>query len=535
MKLSGNPRILYINKWDKCISYVWYCRNAFSSSTQPKLKDKEKWNSVVGLEIHAQIASKSKLFSGADTSFAKPVNTCVSFFDCATPGTLPVLNKRCVEAAVSTSLALSCKLNEVSLFDRKHYFYADLPAGYQITQQRQPLAVDGELKFRVFTPGVHKKAYVKLSKIKQIQLEQDSGKSLHDELERRSLVDLNRAGIPLMEFVFEPDLTDGEEAAALVKELSIILERLGTCSCKMEEGAIRVDANISVNKPGKPLGIRTEIKNIGSVRNVATAVRYEIERQILELEAGGVIVNETRAWNDEKGMTVPMRDKEEKQDYRFMPEPNLPPLHLHMDESIENKYDLVNVPLLKSQLPELPEAIRVKLQENFGLSSETAIIIVNELVLLQYFINIMKENNKRSAKRVTNILITDLLTSLNNKNIQLNSCLIPYQHIGEVVDLLENRNINITVARQILDILIDDSESSPRQIVERNEWFQITDETELIKLCQSVIDDNPELVKKYKNGKKKLLKAFLGQVASRSERRADMEQVTKIMERLLST
>ncbi|KAJ9577130.1 hypothetical protein L9F63_006302 [Diploptera punctata] len=228
------------NEYLQCLGY--------SSTVGKKTKNVKEWKGVVGLEIHAQINSASKLFSGAATEFSAPVNTNVSLFDAAIPGTLPVVNRRCIEAGVLTALALSCTLNPVSLFDRKHYFYADLPAGYQITQQRLPLAHSGELNFHVCIPGVQVKPYPKKARIKQIQLEQDSGKSLHDIEAARSLVDLNRAGIPLMELVFEPDLENGEEAAALIKELIIILQRLGTCSCKMEEGAMRVDANVSVHR-----------------------------------------------------------------------------------------------------------------------------------------------------------------------------------------------------------------------------------------------------------------------------------------------
>ncbi|GLH00227.1 Glutamyl-tRNA(Gln) amidotransferase subunit B, mitochondrial [Gryllus bimaculatus] len=345
------------------------------------------WQSVVGLEIHAQISSRSKLFSGASTNFGSPVNCNVSFFDAATPGTLPVLNRSCVEAAVLTALALSCKINAVSLFDRKHYFYADLPAGYQITQQRAPIAEDGKLQFQVYTPSIHKKPYLKSSRIKQLQLEQDSGKSLHDSTEKRSLVDLNRAGVPLMELVFEPDLEDGEEAAALVKELCLILLRLNTCSCKMEEGALRVDANVSVHQPSEPLGTRTEIKNIGSIRGVANAIQFEIQRQINILNKGGVVINETRSWDPVYKQTLPMRDKEEKQDYRYMPEPNLPPLRLLIEGQLipKDAKNLVNVRELQNRIPELPEETRRKLIKQYGLSSESAIqlVIVEERKWIQ--------------------------------------------------------------------------------------------------------------------------------------------------------
>uniref|UniRef100_A0A1B0DI52 Aspartyl/Glutamyl-tRNA(Gln) amidotransferase subunit B/E catalytic domain-containing protein n=1 Tax=Phlebotomus papatasi TaxID=29031 RepID=A0A1B0DI52_PHLPP len=364
-----------------------------------------KWKSVVGLEIHAQIDTNSKLFSGAQVEFAAPVNANVSLFDAAIPGTLPVLNEACVRAGLSTALALSCDINLVSMFDRKHYFYADLPAGYQITQQRAPLARNGTLSFPVFIPGITKKPYQKTVHLHQLQLEQDSGKSLHDDAAGKSLVDLNRAGAPLMEFVFDPDLSDGEEAAALVKELILILTRLKTCSCKMEEGALRVDANVSVHEPGTPLGTRTEIKNIGSVRGVANAIAYEISRQIDIIEDGGKIHNETRSWDASSKTTVAMRDKEVLQDYRFMPEPNLPPLRLSQS-FIED---------LRQGLPELPEETREKLTKDYSLPPETAIILVNDDILLRFFLEISNQDGSIPPKLIANILTNELLT-IYNKN-----------------------------------------------------------------------------------------------------------------------
>ena len=257
------------------------------------------------------------------------MNSNVSYFDSSTPGTLPVLNGRCVEAGLLTSLALGCQVHDVSYFDRKHYFYSDLPQGYQITQQRRPLAVGGSLDVPVMCPELSREVYTRHSHVIQLQLEQDSAKSLHDPELGRSLVDLNRCGAGLMEIVFGPDLRHGEEAAALVKELILILESLDTCLARMERGELRVDANISVRRAGEAeLGVRTEVKNINSVRSVARAVEFEVERQIRILEDGGKIENETRSYDYDNKVTLAMRDKEAKQDYRFMPEPNLPPLRL---------------------------------------------------------------------------------------------------------------------------------------------------------------------------------------------------------------
>nr|CAH7716732.1 unnamed protein product [Callosobruchus chinensis] len=419
--------------------------------------EKNQWQSVVGLEVHAQINSNSKLFSGASTKFSSPVNTNVALFDCSMPGTLPVLNKRCVEAGVLTALALGCRVNPVSYFDRKHYFYADLPMGYQITQQRAPLAVEGELKFQVYLPGIHKNPYQAKVKIKQIQLEQDSGKSLHDS--DRSLVDLNRAGVPLMELVFDPDLKTGEEAAALVKELVMILQKLNTCTCKMEEGALRVDANISIHKNGEPLGVRTEIKNIGSIRGVAAAVEYEIKRQIQVRNEGGIITNETRAWDAVNKTTVAMRDKEVAQDYRFMPEPNLPPLHIAMGPV---EIGCVNADRLKENIPELPEQTRTKLRDE-GLTLEQSIILVNDTSLLVIFEEAVGDRNI-NKKAMANFLINELSTILNQNDLESTDIKCPKYYFSEIVELLENKHITRNTAKQLLEEVVLNNDGPPNKV-----------------------------------------------------------------------
>lgn len=440
-----------------------------------------------------------------------------------------------MESAVLTGLALSCRLNETSLFERKHYFYADLPAGFQITQQGQPIAVDGEIKFHVFTPGIHKSPYLKSSKIKQIQLEQDSGKSLHDENLARSLIDLNRAGIPLMEFVFEPDLVDGEEAAALVKELAFTLQLLGVYNGKMEEGSLRVDANVSVTNHDDDLGVRTEIKNIGSVRAVAAAIKYEISRQISILDAGNEIFNETRAWDTINKITIPMREKEDKEDYRFMPETNLPPLRIHVREDLPNEDNLVDAIVLRRQLPELPEQIRERLKTTFKISSEIIVSLMSDFVLLQLFDGIIRTDNNRKPELIAKFLVMELLAFLHKNKLTVEFCL-PYEDfIGQLIDLLQNKIINLMKAKKILYELISDPKKSPKEIVEERNWFLISDEKQLEKMCLEIIEKNPKIVSQYKNGKKKLLNALLGEMAKITDNCADMVIVTKIMERLLKS
>ncbi|XP_050295802.1 glutamyl-tRNA(Gln) amidotransferase subunit B, mitochondrial [Anthonomus grandis grandis] len=515
---------MILNK--KCQSFwpkVAFLKKHYSHSS----KNSTKWKSVVGLEVHAQIQTNSKLFSGAPTTFSSPVNNNVSLFDMATPGTLPVLNKKCVEAGVLTALSLNCTVNPVSYFDRKHYFYADLPSGYQITQQRAPLASNGCLEFQVFSPGIHKVPYKAKVNIKQLQLEQDSGKSLHDF--DRSLVDLNRAGIPLMELVFEPDLVDGEEAAALIKELMIILQRIKTCSCKMEEGALRVDANVSIHKKGEPLGTRTEIKNIGSVRGVAGAIKYEIERQINIKNNNGTISNETRAWNPEKKITVPMRDKEVQQDYRYMPEPNLPPLHIGMGPV---KGGTINADEIKSQVPELPEETRVRLVKEFGLTSQQSIILVNDFHLQKLFEETITGRTFNPSK-FANFLIYELYQCLNDKSMGVQDITFDLHYIADVMDMIENATINRTTAVLVLEELLQGNLKQPLKIVEDNNWRQISDESDLREICQQVMQENEKAVKDYLSGKEKVFKFLMKAVANKAGGKADMKKCVQIFKTLL--
>ncbi|KXJ76897.1 hypothetical protein RP20_CCG008697 [Aedes albopictus] len=419
------------------------------------------------------------------------------------------------------------------MFDRKHYFYADLPTGYQITQQRAPLARGGLLSFPVFVPGVTKKPYYKSARLHQLQLEQDSGKSLHDPVERKSLVDLNRAGVPLMELVFEPDLETGEEAAALVKELILILTRLGSCSCRMEEGALRVDANISVHKEHTPLGTRTEVKNIGSLRAVAQAIEFEIERQIGILDGGGRIFNETRAWDATGRQTIAMRDKEVVQDYRFMPEPNLPPLHVNVGGGECAPGVIVDAVHIGSTLPELPEETRRRIVGVYNLTPEMAIILVNDITLYNHFHAILDGPGKtRSPKIVANFLINELLTILNKNKIDIEQCSIPSAHLAEVTDMLEDNVINPYLVKLILQEALETMES-PAAIAQRNDCFMITDRERIEAMCRDAIEKNPKVVEKYRNGKEKMLYALAGEIAKACGHKVDMAKAVEILKNTL--
>ncbi|XP_020817461.1 glutamyl-tRNA(Gln) amidotransferase subunit B, mitochondrial [Drosophila serrata] len=501
--------------------------------TQPKLATipKRKWRSVVGLEVHAQIASASKLFSGSGTSFGAPLNSSVAYFDASIPGTLPVLNRKCVESGIKTALALGCRVNEVSMFDRKHYFYADLPNGYQITQQRAALANNGIMTFPVITPG--KKVYYKSVKLLQLQLEQDSGKSLHDEQLKRSLVDLNRAGLPLMELVFAPDLETGEEAASLVKELMLILRRLQTCSCKMEEGALRVDANISIHQEGEPLGVRTEVKNIGSVRSISQAITYEINRQLETVADGGVITNETRSWDAENRRTVAMRDKEVLQDYRFMPEPNLPPLHVNLKPGSKSTEDLLSVAALSEEIPELPEDTRQRLIEQYNLNADTSIILVNEPVLLEHFLSISRSLTQLPNKVIYNFLINDLLTYCNKLNLDVEDCSIKADDLRDILSYLHSEQINIQAARQLIELQQQNPGVKIIELIKLHNLQQICCPEAISKLCQQAIANQTKAVQQYQKGKAKALFAIVGEVGKLSNQKANMKMVVEYLEKQL--
>ncbi|KAM7361563.1 glutamyl-tRNA(Gln) amidotransferase subunit B, mitochondrial [Cochliomyia hominivorax] len=510
-----------------------YLIRKYTTKVQPAKALKGKWKSVVGLEVHAQIATDSKLFSGSGTTFGTPLNSAVSYFDASIPGTLPVLNRKCVEYGVKTALALGCKINQVSMFDRKHYFYADLPTGYQITQQRTALANNGQITFPVIQPG--KKIYHKTVRLLQLQLEQDSGKSLHDDVLKRSLVDLNRAGLPLMELVFAPDLETGEEAASLVKELILTLKRLQTCSCKMEEGALRVDANISIHEEGEPFGVRTEVKNIGSVRSISQAISYEIQRQFEVVSQGGVITNETRSWDAENRCTVAMRDKEVLQDYRFMPEPNLPPLILNMTDEKTDSSDpssLVSVPAVANELPELPEETRKRLVEDYKLNQEVSIILVNEPILLEHFLNIIKNLPDMPTKLVTNFLINDLLTYCNKSNIDLEQCQVNYSHLKDILKALQADEINLQAARKLIE-LVNDSKLEIDELIKKHNLQQISDIKIIEDYCKQAIQNQSKAVKQYQSGKSKALFAVVGEVAKLSQQKANMKIVVNCLENLL--
>ncbi|XP_030207394.1 glutamyl-tRNA(Gln) amidotransferase subunit B, mitochondrial [Gadus morhua] len=506
-----------------------------SSQADPQKKSRpHELVGVVGLEIHAQIQSNTKLFSGSKVGFSAPPNSLVSFFDASLPGTLPVLNRRCVEAAVMTALALNCTINKKSFFDRKHYFYADLPAGYQITQQRRAVAVDGQLAYSLLGGRKRNQIQSRTVRIKQIQLEQDSGKSLHDDQRSQTLIDLNRAGVGLMELVMEPDMSCGEQAAAAVRELQLVLQALGTCQGNMSEGQLRVDANVSVHRPGEELGVRTEVKNINSARFLSRAIDYEIQRQIEALGRGEAVLNETRTYDSKSGHTIPMRDKEGLQDYRFMPEPNLPPLVVYEDRGsvpagLLGAEGVVVLEGLREGLPELPSVKRARLVRSYGLLPEHSFTLVNEDGLMEYFEAVVKETRKEPRKLI-GWVTNELLGHLKHHNLSVSKCPVSPSALAELLELQEAGHISSTVAKQVLGEMWRDPGRRAPEVVREQDLGLVCDSSDLQRVCQRVLDSHPDLVRALQEGNKKVLNRLMGLVQKETKGRADPVLVRSLLE-----
>ncbi|OQR72631.1 glutamyl-tRNA(Gln) amidotransferase subunit B [Tropilaelaps mercedesae] len=478
-----------------------------------------KFQPVVGLEVHMQIDSKSKLFSSAPTTIGGPINGQVATFDAAIPGTLPVVNRRCVEAAIQTALALDCaQINNVSRFDRKHYFYSDMPAGFQITQQFHPIAREGRLRYYPMTSSGT--SFIEKScRILQVQLEQDSGKSIHDADNMLSLIDLNRAGIGLLEIVFAPDLSSGIEALNLVKELIAVVRSIGVCSGRMEEGAVRVDANVSVHEPGTPLGVRTEVKNLNSLRSVSRAIDYEINRQMSCLEKGMKVDNVTLTFDCETMSTVTMRDKEAVQDYRFFPEPNIPLLNLeHAGICVES---------LRSSLPPLPQVKRKRLMDAYGLEFWQAAVIVREAGFFELFTEAMNCLPIESSKLASHILVTDVLGCINEMSID-SQCDLSPKYFAELVDAVQLKRVSKIKYKEVLRLVIQ-TKLSPEQVIKDNNWSLITDKELLKAFCDEAIQLFPKEARKARMGKERAFNPLLKHVRLATQNRADMKQVSQIM------
>ncbi len=459
------------------------------------------WEIVVGMEIHAQVTSASKLFSGAATVFGAPPNTQVSFVDAAMPGMLPVLNATCVAQAVRTGLGLNARINRRSVFDRKNYFYPDLPQGYQISQYKHPIVGEGEVVVDV-TPD-HR---IRVG-IERLHLEQDAGKSSHDQAPDTSFVDLNRSGVALMEIVSRPDMRSSEEAKAFVGKLRTILRYLGTCDGDMEKGSLRADVNVSVRRPGHPLGTRCEIKNVNSIRFIGQAIEHEARRQVGVLEDGGTIEQETRLYDPLRGETRAMRSKEDAHDYRYFPDPDLLPLELDQDF----------IDALAADLPELPDAKRARFMAAYGLSAYDAGVLVAERDLAAYFERAVETaappgGPGRDAKLVANWITGDLAAYANSVGLTVPATHIAPEQVAELVDLISEGTISGKIAKDVLALLTGDPRRlSPRDIVTERGLRQVTDGRAIEEAVEAAIAANPE---KFEQAKTKpgLLGWFVGQV-----------------------
>ena len=494
---------------------------------------------TIGLEVHAQINSKSKLFSRASTAYNAAPNHNVDLFDSSIPGTLPVLNKECLEAAIKTCLALNCSINSESFFDRKHYFYGDLPLGYQITQQDAPIGVNGFLEFVVFNKTKHDKAYLKKSFIKQVQLEQDSGKSLHDEIKGISLIDLNRAGNPLMEIVFEPDLTDGEEASALIRDLILVLKLLDTCSCKMEEGSLRVDANISVRpKNSSSLGIRTEVKNLNSLKAISRAVDYEVKRQTGLVSSGKQVVNETMRFNSSTGKTEAMRDKEVVMDYRFMPEGNLPLIILKDSKHDVNtdQPQLMDIHDFRKTTPLSPQQMRLQFMDKYRISLEDLSQLLSMQHHLEWFQIIMEHDMKRSPFVVFRILTKELEDVLSEKKVSIRDVReVTPEIVGRICDLVQANAITYLVVQDILTFICEGkSIDLSEEFVSSKGWTKITSQKEIRRFCQESVIALPKRAKDVSlKGKRFAFEVLVDVTIKISERRIEREDIERVLVEIL--
>ncbi len=472
------------------------------------------WEVVIGMEVHAQVTSRSKLFSGASTAFGGEPNAHVSLVDAAMPGMLPVINEECVRQAVRTGLGLKAQINFKSVFDRKNYFYPDLPQGYQISQYKSPIVGEGEVVVEV-TDG----ETVRVG-IERLHLEQDAGKLLHDQHATMSLVDLNRCGVALMEIVTKPDLRSAEEAKAFLGKLRAILRYLGTCDGDMEKGHLRADVNVSVRKPGAPLGTRCEIKNLNSIRFIGQAIEYEARRQIDVSEDGGAIEQETRLFDPDKGETRSMRSKEEAHDYRYFPDPDLLPLELSPSLVAD----------LQSQLPELPDAKHARFVRDFGLSGYDAGVLVTERETADFFEAVAQG---RDAKVAANWVINELFGRLNKEGKDITASPVSAAQLGTILDLMAEGTISGKIAKDVFEIVWSEG-GDPRVLVEARGLRQVTDVSALEAIVDDIVAKNPDKVGDAKSNPK-AIGWFVGQVMKASGGKANPQTVNELLKKRLAS
>ena len=478
------------------------------------LRDNKEYEVIIGLEVHAQVLSESKLFSSSPTKFGSEPNTQVSLVDAAFPGMLPVINEFCIKQAIKTGIGLNAKINNKSIFDRKNYFYADLPQGYQISQYKNPIVGEGSVTLDM--PDGEK-----MIGIERLHLEQDAGKSIHDIDPQNTLVDLNRSGVALMEIVSKPDLRSLDEVNAYIKKLRSIMRYLGTCDGNMQEGSLRADVNVSVRKKGETeLGTRCEIKNVNSIKFMQMAIDYEANRQVDILEEGGSIDQETRLFDTKKNETRSMRTKEDAHDYRYFPDPDLLPLELNDDFINE----------IKKEIPELPDEKKKRFIDKFNLSPYEANILVSDIETSKYFEDVSKNSD---VKLATNWITGELFALLNNKSIEITESPITSENLAKLINLIKDGTISGKIAKTVFEIMAD-SGKDPKKIVEEKGLKQQSDPKELEKIIDKVISDNPKNVEAYKLGKDKLFGFFVGQVMKQSNGKANPQLVNEILKKKLN-
>ncbi len=470
------------------------------------------WEVVVGLEIHAQVASRAKLFSGASAEFGGAPNTHVSLVDAAMPGMLPVINRFCVEQAVRSGLGLKAEINLKSVFDRKNYFYPDLPQGYQISQYKSPIVGEGEVLIdmadgEAVTIG-----------IERLHLEQDAGKSVHDQHPTSSYVDLNRSGVALMEIVSRPDIRSAEEARAYVSKVRAILRYLGTCDGNMEEGSMRADVNVSVRHPGDDLGTRCEIKNVNSIRFIGQAIEHEARRQIDIIEDGGVIDQETRLFDPRKGETRSMRSKEEAHDYRYFPDPDLLPL----------EFDQAFVDEIAGSLPELPDARKQRFIDDYSLSPYDAGVLVSDRASAQYFETAAKG---RDAKVAANWVMGELFGLLNRADVEIETSPISAEHLGELIDLISDGTISGRIAKDVFEIMAETG-SAPGSIVDERGLRQVSDTGEIERIVDEIVSANPDQAAQVAE-RPKAIGWFVGQIMKATQGKANPQVVNELLKKRL--
>ena len=473
------------------------------------------WEIVIGMEVHAQITANSKLFSGAAADFGGAPNTHVSLVDAAMPGMLPVLNEKCVEQAVRTGLGLNAAINMRSVFERKNYFYPDLPQGYQISQYLHPIVGKGEIEIDLPDGSV------KIIGITRLHLEQDAGKSIHDQHPTKSYVDLNRSGCALMEIVSEPDIRDADEACAYLAKLRMILRYLETCDGNMDEGSMRADVNLSLRRVGvTTLGTRCEIKNVNSIKAVQMAIDYESRRQLEILESGGTIKQETRLWDPAKGETRSMRSKEDAHDYRYFPDPDLLPVILKSDW----------VAAIKETLPELPDQKKHRFIGTYGLSAYDASVLIAERSRATYYETAAEG---RDHKIAANWVINELLGILNKDGKTLSESPVSAGQLGQLIDRITDNTISGKIAKDVFAEMYASGQSA-NSIIESKGLQQVTDSGAIEKIVDEVIAENPDNVAAYKSGKDKLFGFFVGQVMKKSQGKANPDMVNDLLKKKLS-